>query len=33
MILGKIGVGKSNLLNQFLKLKGGKKTKTGIGKY
>ena len=33
MTLGNSGVGKSTLINQFLKLKGGKKAKTGIGKY
>ena len=33
MILGKSGVGKSTLINQFWKLKGSKKAKTGEGKY
>ena len=33
MILGKSGVGKSTLINQFLKLKGGNKAKTGDGKF
>ena len=32
MLLGKSGVGKSTLINQFLKLKQ-KKAKTGTGKY
>ena len=33
MILGKSGVGKSTLINQFLKLKGGNQAKTGVGKF
>ena len=33
MILGKSGVGKSTLINQFLKLKTGQRAQTGIGEF
>ena len=33
MILGKSGVGKSTLINQFLKLKRGQRAQTGIGEF
>ena len=33
MIMGKSGVGKSTLINQFLKLKRGQRAQTGIGEF
>ena len=33
MLVGKRGVGKSTLINQFLKLEGSKKAKTGVGSF
>ena len=33
MLLGKSGVGKSTLINQFLKLKGENRAKTGVGNF
>ena len=33
MLLGKSGVGKSTLINQFLKLKGKNRAQTGVGNF